>query len=61
MMTVAGCMIRAALFRQESRFGPCHYRLDFPETDDSKWLGQITVSGDQKGQPITEFLPLPYD
>jgi adenylylsulfate reductase subunit A len=61
MMTVARCMIRAALFRQESRFGPCHYRLDFPETDDSKWLGQITVNRDQKGQPNTEFFPLTYD
>ena len=61
MMTVARCMIRAAMFRQESRFGQCHYRLDFPETDDSKWLGQIMISRDQKGQPCTDFLPLTYD
>jgi adenylylsulfate reductase subunit A len=61
MMTVARCMIRAALFRQESRFGLCHYRLDFPETYDDKWLGQITVRRDREGQPGTEFLPLTYD
>ena len=29
----------AALHRKESRFGQCHYRLDFPETDDHNWLG----------------------
>ncbi len=61
MITVARCMISAALFRKESRFGQCHYRLDFPETDDSKWLGQVTISRDQKGQPLPDFLPLNYD
>lgn len=61
MMTVARCMIRAAQFRRESRFGQCHYRLDFPETDDNKWLGQILISSDEKGQPRPEFLPLAYD
>ena len=58
MMTVARCMIRAAMVREESRFGPCHFRLDFPETDDKRWLGQIMVSRDGKGEPSTEFLPI---
>jgi adenylylsulfate reductase subunit A len=61
MMTVARCMIKAASFREESRFGPCHTRLDFPETDDAKWLGQIMVSRDGKGLPETRFLPMTYD
>ncbi len=60
MMTVARCMIRAAMFRRESRFGQCHYRLDFPKTDDDQWLGQILISSDEKGQPRTKFLPLTY-
>ena len=61
MMTVARCMIKSAAFRQESRFGPCHFRLDFPETDDGKWLGQVMVSKDFDGQPKTDFLPMSYD
>jgi adenylylsulfate reductase subunit A len=61
MMTVARCMIKAAMFREESRFGPCHFRLDFPETDDERWLGQILVKRDGKGQPCTEVLPISYD
>ncbi len=61
MMTVARCMIKAAVFRQESRFGQCHYRLDFPETDDDKWLGQVIVHKDPEGHPRTDFLALVYD
>jgi adenylylsulfate reductase subunit A len=61
MLTVARCMITAALFREESRFGPCHYRLDFPETDDSNWLGQGTVNRNAQGQAAAQFIPLTYD
>jgi adenylylsulfate reductase subunit A len=59
MITVARCMITAALHRKESRFGQCHYRLDFPETDDGNWLGQVVVVKDEKGRAQPRFLPLP--
>ncbi|MCR4441316.1 MAG: FAD-binding protein [Peptococcaceae bacterium] len=35
MLLVGEMICRAALFRQESR--GCHYRLDFPERDDTCW------------------------
>ncbi|MGE5841095.1 MAG: FAD-binding protein, partial [Deltaproteobacteria bacterium] len=58
MITVARCMITAALHRKESRFGQCHFRLDFPETDDRNWLGQVVVSRDEKGRATPAFLQL---
>jgi len=61
MLTVARCMIAAARFRRESRFGQCHRRLDYPQTDDDRWLGQIAVDRDPAGNPRTEFLPIRYD
>jgi adenylylsulfate reductase subunit A len=53
-------MITAALHRKESRFGQCHYRLDFPETDDRRWLGQVVVTKDRKGNAKPAFLPIEY-
>ena len=61
MITVARCMITAALHRKESRFGQCHYRLDFPETDDRNWLGQVTVMKDAEGRASPSFLPIQYE
>lgn len=61
MMTVARCMITAALYRKESRFGQCHYRLDFPETDDDNWLGQVAIQRNEKGDASAEFVPLKYE
>ncbi len=61
MITVARCMITAALHRKESRFGQCHYRLDFPETDDRNWLGQVTVMKDAEGKAKPVFLPIQYE
>lgn len=29
---------RASLFRQESRWGLYHHRVDFPERDDANWF-----------------------
>ena len=60
MITVARCMITAALHRKESRFGQCHYRLDFPETDDRNWLGQVTVMKNPEGRAEPVFLPIQY-
>jgi adenylylsulfate reductase subunit A len=61
MITVARCMITAALHRKESRFGQCHYRLDFPETDDRNWLGQVTVMKDEEGRAFPSFVPIQYE
>ena len=60
MVTLARCMISAARYRKESRFGQCHSRLDYPHTDDDRWLGQIAVDLDAAGNPRTEFLPIQY-
>jgi adenylylsulfate reductase subunit A len=61
MLTVSRCMITAALYREESRFGQCHFRMDFPETDDLKWLGQIAVRRSADSQVQAKFVPLNYD
>ncbi len=61
MITVARCMITAALHRKESRFGQCHHRLDFPETDDRNWLGQVTVVKGADGRALPLFLPIQYE
>lgn len=61
MLTVARCMITAARYRKESRFGQCHSRLDYPQTDDKRWLGQIAVDHGTTGNPRTQFLPINYD
>ena len=61
MITVARCMITAALHRKESRFGQCHFRLDFPETDDRNWLGQVVVTKNEKGTAEPVFLPIRYE
>ena len=39
--TAAGLIVEAALRREESR--GAHFREDFPETDDTGWLGHQTV------------------
>ncbi len=59
MMTVARCMITAAGYRKESRFGLCHNRLDYPEPDDANWLGQIAVR-DEGDRIVPVFVPLNY-
>jgi len=43
ILTVGKMMATAALFRTESRNRPYHYRLDFPETDDTNWSGLVVV------------------
>ncbi len=61
MLTVARCMIKAALYREESRFGQCHYRQDYPKTDDQRWLGLVTIAKGRDGQPEPGFTPLKYE
>jgi adenylylsulfate reductase subunit A len=57
LFTVGEVMVAAALARKESRLIPYHYRVDYPETDDQNWAGQIVVSR-HNGDLRTEFVPL---
>lgn len=43
MLMLSSFVIEAALLRQESR--GAHYRTDYPNTDDEKWLINIVFSG----------------
>lgn len=48
MCTLSELVARSALYREDSR-GAGHYRLDYPERDDAKWLVNIFVQN-QAGQ-----------
>ena len=37
---------RASLLRRESRWGLAHYRVDYPERDDERWLRQVVIHRD---------------
>ena len=50
LLTIGRCTVDAALYRQESRFGNCHFREDFPEQDDERFLGQVVVSAESDGR-----------
>jgi succinate dehydrogenase/fumarate reductase flavoprotein subunit len=41
LINTAGCVIEAALQRNESR--GAHFRKDYPETDNSKWLKHLVI------------------
>ena len=43
VITVGRLIARAALRREESRGG--HFRLDFPERNDSRWKHRIVETG----------------
>jgi adenylylsulfate reductase subunit A len=57
LMTVGEIMFHAALYRKESRFIPYHYRLDYPQTDNDHWHGQVLVRRDGEGMKL-EFMPM---
>ena len=46
MVTVSEMVARAALLRVESR--GAHYRMDYPDEDNSGWLRNITIVRDGK-------------
>jgi len=59
LLTIGKIMARAALYREESRFGLYHNRIDFPQTDDENWLGEVVVR-QENGVPLLSFQPLSY-
>ncbi|MET1077156.1 MAG: fumarate reductase/succinate dehydrogenase flavoprotein subunit [Pseudomonas sp.] len=52
---------RASLFRQESRWGLYHHRVDFPERNDAEWFCHCHLKKDQQGQMVSFKKPVePY-
>jgi adenylylsulfate reductase subunit A len=60
LLTIGEIMAHAALFRRESRFIPYHYRLDYPETDNDGWCGQVVVYR-ENGEIRCEFERISYE
>ncbi len=56
MTLIAELVIRASLMRTESRAS--HYREDYPERDDKKWLKWIIIK-QKEGEPDYRFEPVP--
>lgn len=56
LIQVARLLGTAALQREESRGG--HFRLDFPEQDDARFLGNV-VLGNADGRVTAELRPVP--
>jgi len=43
---------RASLFREESRWGLYHYRVDFPEQNDAEWFVHAQLAKDDDGRMV---------
>ncbi|WP_298905427.1 fumarate reductase/succinate dehydrogenase flavoprotein subunit [uncultured Nostoc sp.] len=43
---------RASLYRQETRWGLYHYRLDYPEKNDDEWFCHVNLKKDESRQMI---------
>lgn len=52
---------RASLYRQETRWGLYHYRLDYPEKNDDEWFCHVILKKDESGQMVLFKHPVdPY-
>ncbi len=60
LLEVAEIMVQAAMFGKESRNKPYHHRLDYPETDNENWCGQVLIRKAGDGVEI-QFLPLTFE
>jgi succinate dehydrogenase/fumarate reductase flavoprotein subunit len=59
MVLIAEMILRAALFRKESR--GFHYREDYPEKDHTNWLKWVMIEKQNQGMSLsTREIPLPY-
>ncbi len=60
MLQVGKLSALASLHRKETRFGVFHRRVDFPETDDANFCGQIVLH-QVGGEVKVSFNPLSYE
>jgi adenylylsulfate reductase subunit A len=58
IFAVSRIMTRTALFREESRFGLFHHRLDYPDTRE-EWTGQVVIERSGRDAKLS-FEPLHY-
>jgi L-aspartate oxidase len=59
LLTVATALVAAASRRQETRGS--HWREDYPDRDDEKWLGHLDLHLGADGMIRTDFLPTKAD
>lgn len=57
IMDVAEILFRTSLVREESRMFPAHWRLDFPEEDDTHWQKAIVVQKAGQGMELNAESP----
>jgi succinate dehydrogenase / fumarate reductase flavoprotein subunit len=57
MLIYAEAILAGAVARKESR--GAHYRSDFPERDDAKFLKTTVARYNPAGAPTIEFEPVP--
>jgi succinate dehydrogenase/fumarate reductase flavoprotein subunit len=55
MLLTAEIVVQSAIFRTESR--GAHYRVDYPQRDDAKWMKNIVVSK-ENGRMIARYKPV---
>ena len=60
LLQVAEISTRTALYRKESRNKPYHHRLDYPETNDEKWCGQVIIRNREETECEIVFKPLAF-
>ena len=56
MARLAEMIVRAALMREESR--RAHYRSDFPQTDNTRWLNNIVITREAGGMALRPIPPV---